>query len=66
MKLLPLLLATLLASLAPAHAADKIRVSSFATILTEIAGQVGGDRVTVTAHVKPGVDPMNTSPNRRI
>jgi zinc/manganese transport system substrate-binding protein len=62
MKLLPLLLATLLASLSPAHAADKIRVSSFATILTEIAEQVGGDRVTVTAHVKPGVDPHEYEP----
>jgi len=62
MKLLPLLLATLLASLSPAHAADKVRVSSFATILTEIAEQVGGDRVAVTAHVKPGVDPHEYEP----
>ena len=40
----------------------KIRVSSFSTILTEIAQQVGGDRVTVTAHVKPGIDPHEYEP----
>ena len=41
----------------PLFAAERIRVSSFSTILTEIAQQVGGDRVAVTAHVKPGIDP---------
>lgn len=46
----------LLASLGSLRAADKICVSSFSTILTEIAEQVGGDRVAVTAHVKAGVD----------
>jgi ABC-type Zn uptake system ZnuABC Zn-binding protein ZnuA len=45
-----------------ASAADKIRVSSFSTILTEIAEQVGGDRVAVTGHVKPGVDPHEFEP----
>jgi len=45
-----------------ASAADKIRVSSFSTILTEIAQQVGGDRVEVTGHVKPGVDPHEFEP----
>ncbi len=45
-----------------APAADKIRVSSFSTILTEIAQVVGGDRVAVTAHVKPGVDPHEFEP----
>jgi ABC-type Zn uptake system ZnuABC Zn-binding protein ZnuA len=43
-------------------AADKIRVSSFSTVLTEIAQQVGGDRVEVTAHIKPGVDPHDFEP----
>ncbi|HEX8296676.1 MAG TPA: metal ABC transporter substrate-binding protein [Chthoniobacteraceae bacterium] len=42
--------------------AEKIRVSSFSTILTEIAAQVGGDRVEITAHVKPGVDPHDFEP----
>lgn len=45
-----------------ASAAEKVRVSSFSTILTEIAQQVGGDRVVVTAHVKPGVDPHDFEP----
>ncbi len=43
-------------------AAEKIRVSSFSTVLTEIAQQVGGERVAVTAHIKPGVDPHEFEP----
>ncbi len=62
MKSLTLLFAALLASLVAAGAADKVRVSSFSTILTEIAEQVGGDRVAVTGHVKPGVDPHEFEP----
>jgi zinc/manganese transport system substrate-binding protein len=42
--------------------AEKIRVSSFSTILTEVAQQVGGDRVDVTAHLKPGIDPHDFEP----
>jgi ABC-type Zn uptake system ZnuABC Zn-binding protein ZnuA len=53
--------ALLLASL-PLSAAEPIRVSTFSTILTEIAQQVGGDRVAVTGHVKPGVDPHEFEP----
>ncbi len=45
-----------------AGAAEKIHVSSFSTILTEIAQKVGGDRVEVTGHVKPGVDPHEFEP----
>jgi ABC-type Zn uptake system ZnuABC Zn-binding protein ZnuA len=45
-----------------AAAAEKIRVSSFSTILTEIAQKVGGDRVEVTSHVKPGIDPHEFEP----
>ena len=43
-------------------AAERIRVSSFSTILTEVAHQIGGDRVDVTAHVKPGIDPHEFEP----
>ncbi|MEA3211872.1 MAG: hypothetical protein QOE70_4929 [Chthoniobacter sp.] len=46
----------------PLHAAEKIRVSSFSTVLTEIAEQVGGDRVAVTGHVKAGTDPHEFEP----
>lgn len=45
-----------------ANAAEALRVSSFSTILTEIATEVGGGRVTVHAHVKPGVDPHEFQP----
>ena len=55
-------LSLLLGALAPAFAQEKIKVSSFSTILTEIAQQVGGNRVQITAHVKPGVDPHDFQP----
>ena len=45
-----------------AGAADALRVSSFSTILTEIATEVGGGRVSVHAHLKPGVDPHDFQP----
>jgi zinc/manganese transport system substrate-binding protein len=46
----------------PASAQDKLRISTFSTILTEIAEQVGGNLVDVTAHVKQGVDPHDFEP----
>lgn len=51
-----------LCSVVTMFGADKIRVSSFSSILTEVAQQVGGDRVEVTGHVKPGVDPHDFEP----
>jgi ABC-type Zn uptake system ZnuABC Zn-binding protein ZnuA len=62
MKTFLLSLVALLAVAASAPAADKVRVSSFSTILTEIAQIVGGDRVDVTGHVKPGIDPHEFEP----
>ena len=62
MNLRVVLLMAALASGAMASAAEPIRVSSFSTILTEIAERVGGDRVAVTAHVKPGIDPHEFEP----
>ena len=57
------LLGLLLLQLACARADDgRLRVSSFSTVLTEIAREVGGDNVEVTGHVKPGVDPHEFSP----
>jgi zinc/manganese transport system substrate-binding protein len=50
------------ASAAVVVGADKISVSSFSTILTEVAQAVGGDRVEVTGHLKPGVDPHDFEP----
>jgi ABC-type Zn uptake system ZnuABC Zn-binding protein ZnuA len=40
----------------------RLRVSSFSTILTEVAAEVGGGRVDVTGHVRPGVDPHEFEP----
>src|SRR5690348_2923342 len=57
---LPALASLLLSPLI--QAAEPIRVSTFSTILTEVAQQVGGDRVQVNAHVKPGVDPHEFEP----
>src|SRR4030095_12494607 len=64
MKMNPFRLVLLLVPLTGPQllAAEKIRVSSFSTILTEIAQQGGGERVEVTAHVQPGVDPHDFEP----
>jgi zinc/manganese transport system substrate-binding protein len=51
-----------LMSIVAGVSAEKIRVSSFSTILTEVAQRVGGDRVEVTAHLKPGTDPHDFEP----
>jgi zinc/manganese transport system substrate-binding protein len=57
------LLALLLAvPLFPLPGAEKPKVVSFSTILTEIAERVGGDRVEVTGLVKPGIDPHEFQP----
>jgi ABC-type Zn uptake system ZnuABC Zn-binding protein ZnuA len=45
-----------------ALAAEPIRVSSFSTVLTEVAEQVGGSKVQVTGHIKPGIDPHDFEP----
>ena len=59
----PFALLLLFALLACARAGEgRLKVSSFSTILTEIAREVGGDKVEVTGHVKPGVDPHEFSP----
>jgi ABC-type Zn uptake system ZnuABC Zn-binding protein ZnuA len=57
------LLGILLLLLACARADDaRLRVSSFSTVLTEIVREVGGEKVGVTGHVKPGVDPHDFRP----
>ena len=61
MRNLCALLLSLWISVVIAHA-EKLRISSFSTILTEVAQQVGGDRVSITGHVKPGVDPHDFEP----
>jgi len=62
MNAFPIAVLAWLASVVIGVTAEKIRVSSFSTILTEVAQQVGGDRVEVTAHLKPGIDPHDFEP----
>jgi ABC-type Zn uptake system ZnuABC Zn-binding protein ZnuA len=63
MRSLPRLFAFfLLACALPLRAEGPLKVSSFSTILTEIAARVGGDLVQVHAHVKPGSDPHDFEP----
>lgn len=62
MKVIRLFLVLLFASVLVCSGADKIRISTFSSILTEIAQQVGGDRVEVLGHVKPGSDPHDFEP----
>ena len=59
-NLLRLLLALALGT--PAIAAEPLRVSSFSTILSEIATQVGGEVVKVYPHLPLGVDPHAFEP----
>lgn len=46
-----------------ARAGDKLPVASLSTVLTDIAQNVGGDRVTVTNIIKPGIDPHDFQPS---
>jgi ABC-type Zn uptake system ZnuABC Zn-binding protein ZnuA len=62
MKHLLLLCALLVPAFTSSSAADKIRVVTFSTILTEVAERVGQVRVEVTGLVKPGVDPHEFEP----
>jgi zinc/manganese transport system substrate-binding protein len=43
-------------------ASSPIKVVSFSTVVTEIAREVGGDRVQVAGLVKPGIDPHEYEP----
>ncbi len=52
----------MLASLALAHADNKLPVASLSSVLTEIAQEVGGDKVNVTGVVQAGMDPHDFSP----
>lgn len=45
-----------------AQAQEKLPVASLSTVLTEIAREVGGDKVEVTGIIKPGTDPHTFTP----
>lgn len=53
----------LLGSALLARAEEKLAVASLSTVLTDIAQNVGGDRVSVTNIIKPGVDPHDFQPS---
>lgn len=62
MKTFPLTLAFWAALSLALCAQEKLKVSSFSTVLSEVVQAVGGDAVEVTAHIKPGVDPHEFEP----
>jgi len=45
-----------------ARAEEKLQVASLSTVLTDIARNVGGDKVEVVNIVKPGIDPHEFEP----
>lgn len=53
----------LLGCVSLAQAQDKLSVASLSTVLTDIALNVGGDRVAVTNIIKPGIDPHDFQPS---
>jgi zinc/manganese transport system substrate-binding protein len=59
---LRLVLLALLSCLTPSRAETPVKISSFSTILSEIATRVGGGDAQVYAHVKPGSDPHDFEP----
>ncbi len=61
MKLFRLLLSSLALASVSATAAP-LKVASLSTVLTDIAENIGGDRVEVTSIVKPGIDPHMYEP----
>jgi ABC-type Zn uptake system ZnuABC Zn-binding protein ZnuA len=61
-RVLLALLSAFVAFLSPLRAEEALKVSVFSTILTEIAGRVGGDAVQVTGHVPIGADPHDFEP----
>jgi zinc/manganese transport system substrate-binding protein len=46
----------------PAWGADKFKIASYSTVLTEIAQAISGDKVVVIALIKPGEDPHEYQP----
>lgn len=60
MRLAIIALAFLLPDLCRAE--EKLQIATLSTVLGDLAQNVGGDRVTVSSIVKPGVDPHDFEP----
>lgn len=58
--LLPWLLVTVFAGPATLHA--ELKVASLSTITTDLARQIGGNRVKITEIIRPGMDPHDFQP----
>jgi len=63
MKSLVSLALLILSGLPSVVGAEKLTVASLNTVLTDIAKNVGGDKIEITAIVKPGVDPHGYEPS---
>jgi len=61
--LLPWILVTVFTSPANLHA--ELKVASLSTITTDLARQIGGDRVKITEIIRPGMDPHDFQPTTR-
>jgi zinc/manganese transport system substrate-binding protein len=55
--------ALLLAGLTAVRADGELAVASLSTVLTDVARNVGGSKITVAEIVKPGVDPHDFQPS---
>jgi len=55
--------ALLLAATSMARADGELAVASLSTVLADVAKNVGGEKVTITEIVKPGIDPHDFQPS---
>lgn len=62
-SLIPFILATALTAPVSLHA--ELKVASLSTITTDLARQIGGDRVRIAEIIRPGVDPHDFQPTTR-
>ena len=49
----------------PANLHAELKVASLSTISTDLARQIGGDRVKITEIIRPGIDPHDFQPTTR-
>jgi ABC-type Zn uptake system ZnuABC Zn-binding protein ZnuA len=61
-RILTLILVAFALCLGSVSGAEPIHVSTFSSVLTEVAERVGGDLVSVTGHVAAGTDPHEFEP----
>jgi zinc/manganese transport system substrate-binding protein len=57
------IVALLFAAMPMARADSELAVASLSTVLADVAKNVGGDKVSITEIVKPGIDPHDFQPS---